>query len=225
MFTGIVQAVGAVRSVRRRGAGRRLVVAADLGGDVCTGESVAVDGACLTAVACGADSFEVDVSPQTLERTTLGSLRPVTRVNLERALRGGDRLGGHVVTGHVDGKGLIARRKNHGDFVEVEIEPMESLPGAILARGSVAVDGISLTVASVSAAGFVVTLIPETMESTALADKRVGGMVNLETDMLGKYVEHYLARMVKDDEGKRRFEEISVPRLGALLGAPLREGG
>jgi len=183
-----------------------------------SGESIAIDGACLTVATARADSFEADVSEETMARTTLSAARPGNSVNLERALRASDRLGGHIVTGHVDGTGRVVRQTSDGHFLEMEIEPERPLGGAILLKGSICVDGTSLTVSAVREGAFTVTLIPETLERTTLGTKKAGARLNLETDVIGKYVEEYLGRA----EGERIPPGAS---LAGFFGKDMREGG
>jgi len=194
MFTGLVQRIGALVGRAAAGPGTHLTI------DVSppfenleAGESIAVDGACLTAVDPDGARLVVDVSPETLRRTTLGDKRPGDPLNLERALRLSDRLGGHLVTGHVDDVGRISRVKEQGPFVEYDFTVPPALLRYLVEKGSVTVDGVSLTVASCNAEGFSVALIPATLKQTTLARRRAGDQVNVETDLLGKYVEKLLA--------------------------------
>ncbi len=193
MFTGIIQDVGRIRSWRSRGAGK--VLALDTALDTGTfelGESVAVNGVCLTVAAVAHGSFDADVSPETLRRATLGALAVGARVNLERALRPVDRLGGHFVLGHVDGTGTVRQRRPQGEFEEITFHAPGPVCRYLVEKGSVAVDGVSLTVFSCDPEGFSVAVIPHTLERTALAGCRAGDGVNLEADILGKYVEKLL---------------------------------
>jgi riboflavin synthase len=189
MFTGLVESLGTVREIRAGGPGTVLTVAeAALAAELTIGESVAVNGACLTVVAREADFFRFEVGPETLRRTNLGELAPGDRVNLERSLRLADRLGGHLVQGHVDGIGRIADRVRQGEWKLVRFSCPEDLAIQMVPKGSVAVDGISLTVVEVAASWFSVALIPHTLACTTLGFKAVGAAVNLETDLLAKYV-------------------------------------
>jgi riboflavin synthase len=154
---------------------------------------VAVDGVCLTVTARGARGFEVLAGAETLERTTLGRLRPGARVNLERSLRVGDRLGGHFVQGHVDGVGKLVARRDRGANLELELRVPVELARYLVEKGSVAIDGISLTVNRVTGPVISVALFPHTAQETTLADRRVGDPVNLEVDMLAKYIEKLTA--------------------------------
>ncbi|MDA8146481.1 MAG: riboflavin synthase [Thermaerobacter sp.] len=189
MFTGIVEDLGEVREMLRRGRARELLVRSSrLAGELAVGDSVAVDGVCLTATWLGPDAFRADLSPLTAERTTLGEAGPGRRVNLEAALRLGGRLGGHLVTGHVDGVGTVRQVRRGAEEWELEIAFPGELAPYLVPRGSVAVDGVSLTVAAVDGGSFRVQLIPHTARHTTLGERRVGDRVNLEGDLLGKYV-------------------------------------
>ncbi len=189
MFTGLVEALGTVRDVESEGAGRRLVLEApSLSGELTLGESVAINGACLTAVASDKETCAFQAGPETLRRTNLGELVPGDRVNLERALRVGDRLGGHFVQGHIDGVGRIAERVRQGEWETVWFACPGELAAQMVSKGSVAVDGVSLTLVDVTAERFSVALIPHTLGQTTLGFKQVGAVVNLETDLLAKYV-------------------------------------
>jgi len=189
MFAGIVAAVGNVREAKPARGGRSLVIDAGKLGlkDVAAGDSVAVNGACLTVVARGARSFEVDVSPETLACTT--GLGKGSRVNLEKALRLADRLGGHLVSGHVDGVGSVARLEAAGDNRLLVVAAPKELAKYIARKGSIAVNGVSLTVNAVNGAEFAVNLIPHTVTATNLGELLAGDKVNLEVDMLARYLE------------------------------------
>lgn len=194
MFTGIIQDTGTVRKVTRRG-GDALIEVATTSlplDDVKIGDSIAVSGACLTVTALGAQGFTFDVSAETLSRTTLGGLRAGDRVNLEKALRMSDFLGGHLVLGHVDCVGRIVERTARADSIVCGFTLERGLSKYVVARGSVTVDGISLTVNSCEGDRFYVNIIPHTAEKTTLAGKKAGDPVNIETDILGKYVEKLL---------------------------------
>lgn len=196
MFTGLIEALGTVRRVEAEGPGQHLVVEAlALARQLSVGESVAVNGACLTVVGHGAGTCRFQVGPETLRRTNLGALVPGDRVNLERALRLGDRLGGHLVQGHVDGLGRIAERLRQGDWELVWFSCPADLAEQMVPKGSVAVDGVSLTLVEVAADRFSVALIPHTLACTTLGFKPLGAAVNLETDLLAKYVWKCLGRM------------------------------
>jgi riboflavin synthase len=188
MFTGLVEALAPLERVEVEGDGRALVVAAPFAADLAMGESVAVNGACLTVVARDARTCRFQAGPETLRRTNLGELKAGDRVNLERALRVGDRLGGHLVQGHVDGLGRIASRRRQGEWEVVWFSCPAELAEQMVNKGSVTVDGVSLTVVDATADGFSVALIPHTLAQTTLGFKGPGASVNLETDVLAKYV-------------------------------------
>ena len=189
MFTGLVEALGTVRELTADGAGRVLTLSAPFAAQLALGESVAVNGTCLTVVAHDTATCRFEVGPETLRRTNLGELRVGDRVNLERSLRVGDRLGGHWVQGHIDGVGRIERRAPDGPWLGVWFSCPPELAAQMVPKGSVAVDGVSLTLVEVTAGGFSVALIPHTLDHTTLGFKRPGDAVNLETDILAKYVQ------------------------------------
>jgi riboflavin synthase len=193
MFTGLIEALGVVRELTADGAGRFLVIeAAPLAADLALGESVAVNGCCLTVVAHDAATCSFQAGPETLLRTNLGELQPGGRVNLERSLRVGDRLGGHIVQGHIDGVGRIDRIASDGDWVVMGFACPPDLSAQMVRKGSVAVDGVSLTLVDVEDGRFTVALIPHTLANTTLGLKKPGDAVNLETDLLAKYVQKCL---------------------------------
>lgn len=193
MFTGLIADLGTVRHLRRDGRSARLQVASRLAGeDLQLGESIAVNGACLTVTGWDARSFAADVSPETLERTTLGELRAGDRVNLERALRLSDRLGGHLVSGHIDAVTVVRRRVPQDNTIRFDFSMPSAVARYLVAKGSVAIDGISLTVNRVEPEVFSVTVIPHSLEQTTLQHCREGSRVNIETDLLGRYVERLL---------------------------------
>ena len=194
MFTGLVEATGTVRAVQPDGDGARLDVATPLAGRLNAGDSVAVNGVCLTAVEAGGGGFRADVMAETLRRSSLGPLAPGDPVNLELPLRAGAPLGGHVVQGHVDGTGTVAGARDEGFARVLRVECDPGLLRYVVEKGSIAVDGVSLTVAAVDDAGFEVSLIPETLERTTLGGAEPGRVVNLEVDVLAKYVEKLAAR-------------------------------
>jgi riboflavin synthase len=196
MFTGLVESLGTVREVASDGAGTLLrmddaLIAVDLP----LGASVAVNGACLTVVAVEGTTFTFQVGPETLKLTNLGELQPGTRVNLERSLRVGDRLGGHIVQGHVDGVGHVARRERQGGWEYVWFTAPNPLTRQMIRKGSITVDGVSLTLVDVESDRFSVALIPHTMAVTTLGFKQPGDAVNLETDLFAKYVFKCLEQM------------------------------
>jgi riboflavin synthase len=192
MFTGLVEDLGTVRQVARIADGAELIIAATFASQLASGESVAVNGACLTVVERNSESFRFQAGFETLAKTNLGDLHEGDRVNLERSLRFGDRLGGHLVTGHIDAVGRIAERANRGEFESVWFSCPPELTRQLVPRGSIAVDGISLTLVDVASDRFSVMLIPHTLSVTTLGFKRAGDAVNLETDLLAKYVQKQL---------------------------------
>jgi riboflavin synthase len=197
MFTGIIETLGTVErldAAAKGGAeGARLIIAAGpLLEGVGVGDSIAVDGVCLTVTALRSHSFTADVSLETLRRSTLGDLRVGDHVNLERPMRLDQRLGGHIVQGHVDGVGTVTAARPEGDGVWMEIAPPASLLPFLAEKGSVAVDGVSLTIAGLSRDAFAVALIPHTLAVTTLGRRQTGGRVNIEVDILAKYVQRLL---------------------------------
>jgi riboflavin synthase len=194
MFTGLVESLGTVIAVEDRAGGRLLVVAEPrLQGDLRIGDSIAINGACLTMVDIRQRGLAFQAVPETLAKTNLGELAVGDRVNLERALRVGDRLGGHWVQGHVDGVGRIAERGREGQWETVWFACAPALTAQMVGKGSLAVDGVSLTLVDVHDGRFSVALIPHTLEHTTLGFKAAGATVNLETDVLAKYVMKLLA--------------------------------
>ena len=194
MFTGLVQDRGTVRSVDKTADGVRISILSPLARELSEGDSVAVNGVCLTAVGmCGGELFGADVMHETLRRSSLGEVQPGSQVNLELPLRAADRLGGHIVQGHVDGLGVVreAREEGFARIVVIDAEP--GLLRYVVEKGSIAVDGVSLTVAEIGEDWFSVSLIPETLERTTLGDAAPGTPVNLEVDVLAKYVEKLVA--------------------------------
>jgi riboflavin synthase len=196
MFTGLVQALGTVKTVTDGQGGRRLRVAEPtLAPGLVLGESVAVDGACLTVVARGADGFEFEVGPETLAKTTLGALAAGDRVNLERALRVGDPLGGHFVTGHIDCIGTVLDETVTGDWLTVRFGFPAGFDALLVGKGSVAVNGVSLTIVETADARFSVMLIPHTRDHTTLGAKKPGAAVNLEFDLIAKHVQKLFKKL------------------------------
>jgi riboflavin synthase len=194
VFTGLVADLGHVARVDAADDGVRLVVESPLAHELREGESVAVNGVCLTAVEVGGGRFGADVMHETLRRSSLGAVAEGSRVNLELALRADARLGGHVVQGHVDGVGTVTAARDEGFARVLTIEAPEELLRYVVDKGSIAVDGVSLTVAGVDDTGFSVSLIPETLQRTSLGAATPGTTVNLEADILAKYVEKLLLR-------------------------------
>lgn len=206
MFTGLIEGVGRVVSLARRGSGGVVVVDSPIVSDAVAGDSIAVDGICLTVTGIDGSIALFDVSAETLSRSTLGERHAGDRVNLERALRLGDRLGGHLVTGHVDCVGRIAGRRREGETILFTIQLPPGTGRYVVEKGSVAVDGISLTVNGVRADSFTLTVIPHTGRETTISGRGVGDRVNIEFDVVGKYVERLLGRRSAPGE-----------TLGALL--------
>ena len=193
MFTGIIEGLGTVSAIASSGPGKRLAIESDFALDQTKiGDSLSVSGACLTVVKLQVKRFEVDVSPETLTKTTFGNVKMGDRVNLERALRLSDRLDGHLVSGHIDGLGTLQHRERIGNAILVTIGASKAITRYMIAKGSVAVDGISLTINSSSDNKFGVSIIPHTAKITTIGIKRIGDPVNIETDMIGKYVERFL---------------------------------
>ena len=194
MFTGLVADLGTVAEVHSTNDGVRLAIESPLARELSEGDSVSVNGVCLTAVGLSGDRFGADVMNETLRRSSLGGARPGARVNLELPLRADARLGGHVVQGHVDGLGTVRAVREDGFARVVTIAADPALLRYVVEKGSIAVDGVSLTVAAVDGDGFEVSLIPETLERTNLGAAAPGVPVNLEVDILAKYVEKLVSR-------------------------------
>ncbi len=193
MFTGLVETLGRVLAVKPESPAARLVVnSGAIANGAQIGDSIAINGCCLTVVAIQSDSLEFQAGPETLSRTNLGRLSPDAAVNLEQSLKMGDRLGGHLVTGHVDGLGVLIERQDQQDWSTYWFSAAETIMRQIAAKGSVAVDGVSLTVVDAIADRFSVALIPHTLAVTTLGQLKVGDRVNLETDLLAKYVARQL---------------------------------
>jgi len=195
MFTGIVEAVGLIQAIERRGQDARVRIAPGSLPleDVRLGDSIAVSGVCLTVVDCDADALVFDLSGETLARTTWGHRAPGDKVNLEKALALGERLGGHLVSGHVDGVGRVRTRDTGGRSTVLWFDAPTELRRYIAVKGSICVDGVSLTVNAIDAEGFAVTLVPHTLAVTTLGDLKAGDSVNLEVDMIARYLERLLA--------------------------------
>ena len=193
MFTGLIADLGGVTEMRRDGAGATLTIRTQLADALKEGDSIAVNGVCLTATNVRDGSFQAEAMLETLTRSALGALADGARVNLELPLRAGDRLGGHVVQGHVDGTGTVSEIREQGFARELQIETDERLGRYLAEKGSVALDGVSLTVSGLSEHGFAVTLIPETLKRTNLGSAGVGAVVNVEVDILAKHVERLMA--------------------------------
>jgi riboflavin synthase len=197
VFTGIIEALGRVAAIEPHGDLVRLAIEApDVVEGVRVGDSVAVNGACLTVTAVDGSRLCFEAVRETLQRTSLGEFEPGSHVNLERSLRADARLDGHIVQGHVDGTGTVRALERDGDDVRLYVDCGPEVSEFLVEKGSVAIDGVSLTVVGVSDAGFDVALIPHTLEVTTLGETRPGQRVNLEADVLGKYVKRYLERVL-----------------------------
>lgn len=200
MFTGLIQDVGAVESVESGAAGAGLRIATSLGGEIGPGDSVSVDGVCLTATTADADGFETEAMNQTLEVTALGALEAGAKVNLELAMKASDRLGGHIVQGHVDGVGEVVSIEDDGFAKRLRIALAPELLRYAIDRGSVTLDGVSLTVAELGESWIEVSLIPETLERTTLGEAEPGRKINVESDVVAKYVERLVQPFVGEEQ-------------------------
>jgi riboflavin synthase len=194
MFTGLIADLGSVSALERKDSGARLQIRTRLAEELVQGASIAVNGVCLTATNVRDGSFEAEAMNETLERSALGRLRPGDRVNLELPLRAGDRLGGHVVQGHVDGTGTVSATRSEGFARILEIKPDPRLERYLVEKGSVAIDGVSLTVSALGEHRFAVSLIGETLERTNLGEVGEGALLNIEVDILAKHVERLMER-------------------------------
>lgn len=201
MFTGIIEEIGKAASIKNTGDAYKLsILAKKVVSDIKLGDSIAVNGVCLTAASLSSTGFTADVMPETLKATNIGKLKPGSSVNLERAIAAGGRFGGHFVSGHVDGTGKIIRKQQLGNAVQYEIGTSEELMEGLIVKGSVAVDGTSLTVFDVSQGSFTLSLIPHTLAGTILGEKECGDTVNIESDMVGKYVGHFIKGMKRSNK-------------------------
>ena len=209
MFTGIIEELGTVGAMDRRSDSIRLTIEAKkvLEGTQ-LGDSIAVNGICLTVTSLGPSYFTADVMHETMRRTGLADVRSGSQVNLERALQVGSRLGGHIVSGHIDGVGRIISITTDGIAKVIRIGIPDTMAPFIVEKGSIAIDGISLTVAAVTPDSFTVSIIPHTMANTTLLTKREGSIVNLETDMIGKYVHNFTVDYTQRGKGKLTMEKL-----------------
>ena len=220
MFTGIIEGLGTIKAIMPMAGGSRMRIQADFPIEgLKIGDSIAVSGACLTAVTFERQTFEVDVSPETMGKTTLGQAKVGDKVNLEQALRFGDRLGGHLVSGHIDGVGVIRDKRPAANAVIFAFEVPESLARYIVAKGSIAVDGISLTVNACDRTSFEVSIIPHTAKVTTVGFKKVGDRVNIETDMIGKYIERFTRPFTEGrqkDSGRSSVSKALLAETGFM---------
>ena len=214
MFTGIIEGLGTISRIKPAGQGKQFIVNADFVLDQTKiGDSISVSGACLTVVVIDKERFHADVSPETLAKTTLGKAKVGHRVNLERALRLSDRIGGHLVAGHVDGLGSIREKRRIGNSVLITIDVPESITRYMIKKGSVAVDGISLTINDFSRDHFEVSIIPHTAKMTTIDLSKVGDSVNIETDMIGKYVERFVLEGKSSNKEKKTADSVNIQFL------------
>lgn len=209
MFTGLIEQVGEIESVRQTDAGRELRVRASFT-DLTGGESIAVNGACLTVRKLGTGWFETAAVVTTLGRTTIGDWKKGTRVNLERALRPGDRLGGHIVQGHVDCVGMVAARSGAGDALLIDVSVPSSIEPLLVSHGSVTVDGVSLTVNELKPGGLQISLIDYTLQHTTLGDLREGNRVHIEADVIAKHVRRLLEPYLREASALTSLTDFSL---------------
>ena len=198
MFTGLIEEIGTLRSLTRGMVGRLVVACPGVAGEVAVGDSVAVNGACLTVTSVSGNDVSFDAVAETLSRTTLGDLRTADKVNLETSLKAGEPMGGHFVLGHVDGVGVIESIRSIAESLFINFAAPKDVLRYVVEKGSIAIDGVSLTIASCDESSFGIAVIPHTLQATTLHSRQTGDRVNLETDILGKYVEKLLGR----DSGK-----------------------
>lgn len=217
MFSGIIEHLGIVKNIDKR-ANQAFITTKIRGGvsDLTQGESIALNGACLTVVNFGKDYFSADVSEETLICTNLGELKSNDVVNLERALKLGERLGGHLVSGHIDGKGRVAKIIKRGQDTLLTISAPENIMNFIIEKGSIAVDGISLTIASCDEKSFTVFIVPYTKNNTNLKYKNIGNTVNLENDMIGKYTKKFVSSQKQGNEIKSHLSKEFLQEHGFM---------
>lgn len=214
MFTGIIEELGTVKAIEKHAASEVLHIGCSkILSDIHLGDSIAVNGVCLTVTAFDGKGFSADVMHETLNRSSLGKLSPGSRVNLERAMEAGGRFGGHIVSGHIDGTGTVSKIQRDDNAVWYTISCDDRLLKYIIEKGSIAIDGISLTVARLDSRSFSVSIIPHTLSETILADKKPGDMVNLENDCIGKYVERMLNFGNTDSKPAKKESNITAAFL------------
>ena len=211
MFTGIIEEIGTIKNINTNGVSAQLNIASNIvleGTKI--GDSIAVNGVCLTVTSLTSNSFTADIMAETLRRSNLGNLLPQSKVNLERAMLANGRFGGHIVSGHIDGTGTIIETKPEGNAIWVKIKTSSEILKYIIQKGSITIDGISLTVAKITDQDFSVSIIPHTAENTTLLQKKVGEVVNLENDIVGKYVEKLLSfqNINQENQQSRITEEF-----------------
>ncbi len=192
MFTGLIENIGTVSSIKKVGGGIKIVISPESDMEMQIGDSVSINGVCLTVVEIG-KNIAFEVSPETLRNTNIGDLKINDKVNIERALRLSDRIGGHLVTGHVDGVGKIVNKKQEGEYTFYTVEAPSEILKYTVQKGSIAVDGISLTAIGLDTKSFTVAIIPHTLTATNIGSKEIGDKVNLEVDIIGKYVEKFIS--------------------------------
>jgi riboflavin synthase len=215
MFTGIIEEIGTVKALKVDGNGARIKLAADIVlGDMKSGDSLAVDGVCLTIVTIGHDELEADISRETLHRSTLGIRKAGDKVNLERALTPTSRMGGHIVQGHIDGTGIFQRTSPEGTGYTMSFSPPGSISKFIVEKGSIAINGVSLTIADISSDGFSVAVIPHTLKNTTLRFLHPGNPVNIEADIIGKYIHRF---MQKENKGDRDVSLMQKLEQGGFI--------
>jgi riboflavin synthase len=200
VFTGLIEDIGKVESVERTADGARLRISSSLAGELSLGDSIAVDGCCLTATAVGAGGFETEAMNQTLQVTALADVAESGRVNLELAMKAGDRLGGHIVQGHVDGLGTLASVEDDGFARRIRVELPQELLRYVVDKGSITLSGVSLTVAELGESWVEVSLIPETLERTNFGEAQAGSKLNVECDIVAKYVERLVAPFARKEQ-------------------------
>lgn len=200
MFTGLIEDVGRVESIERDGDGAKLRIASRLAGELSLGDSIAVNGCCLTATAVDGEAFETEAMNQTLEVTALGGIEKDAKVNLELAMKVGERLGGHIVQGHVDGVGTVASTEDDGFARRLRVELPAALLGYVVDKGSITLSGVSLTVADLGDSWAEVSLVPETLERTNLGDLAPGDRLNVECDVVAKYVERLMSPFARKEQ-------------------------
>lgn len=205
MFTGIVEEIGIIKAIQKGKRSSTLQVKAEkVLSDVKIGDSIAVNGVCLTVTTFGGGIFSADVMPETMDKSNLGLLAVGSKVNLERALRLGDRLGGHMVSGHIDGVGSIVNKETDDNAIWISIECSKPLLKYIINKGSIGIDGVSLTVAYVDDKKFKVSIIPHTQDETTLCSKKLGTKVNLENDITAKYIEKFINHQEEEDTNTKK---------------------